>query len=272
MGPLTRRDWIRGVGSGVAAGAIGSAFAGAARAGERGLFPAYESFRPGMIVIPAGNFLMGTPLWEIQALAIAHGYHQSWMDGELPEHTVFLPAYAIDKYPVTQRDFWEFCNATGYPPRANWVAGAPPVELLEHPVTHVSHADAVAYANWIGKRLPTEAEWEKAARGAQGQRFPWGDLFEADKCRWNSDPTSPGPGTARVDAHRLGASPFGVQDMSGNVGEWCADGPAPWTSYIKGGAWITTQVVNLRPAARNMSGLSGNPSKYVGFRCARDLS
>ena len=271
MDSFTRRDWIRGAGSGLAIGALGSALGRTAHAGERQIFRAYEPFRPGMVPIPAGNFLMGTPLAEIQALALAHGYHPSWFDGELPERLVYVPLFAIDKYPVTHRDFAEFCSATGYPPRPNWVLGVPPVELLDHPVNHVSQADALAYAAWIGKRLPTEAEWEKAARGVQGQRFPWGDLFEPDRCQWNSDPSSPGPGTARVDAHRRGRSPFGVYDMSGNVGEWCADGPSPWTSYIKGGAWTSSEVINLRPAARNMSGLSANPSRFVGFRCARDL-
>ena len=270
-GRFTRRDWIRGAGSGLAAGALGSVLAPGAHAGERRLFPAYEPFRPGMVVIPAGNFLMGTQVGEIQALALAYGYHQSWMDGELPERVVHVSAFEIDKYPVTNRDYAEFCNATGYPVPRHWVTGAPDAEILDHPVTYVTQPDAVAYANWIGKRLPTEAEWEKAARGVQGQRFPWGDLFDLERCHWHQNPVTPGPGTAPVYAFRLGASPFGVHDMSGNVGEWCSNGPSSYTSYIKGGSWMSTEVINLRPAARNMTGLSTNPSRFVGFRCARDL-
>jgi formylglycine-generating enzyme required for sulfatase activity len=225
-----------------------------------------------MVAIPAGDFLMGTPLAEIQAWTAAYGYHQSWLDGELPQRQVYLPAYAIDQYPVTHRDYAEFCNATGYPARPNWPFGVPPPELLDHPVNHVTQADAIAYANWIGKRLPSEAEWEKAARGVQGLTFPWGDVFEPDRCQWNSDPSSIGLGTARVDAHRGGVSPFGVHDMVGNVGEWCCDGPSSYTAFIKGGAWTSSEILNLRPAARNMSGLAANPSRFVGFRCVRDFS
>lgn len=223
-----------------------------------------------MIVIPAGTFLLGTTTQEVQALANTYGYEPSWMDGELPQVQVFLPAFAIQRYPVTNREFAEFCAATGYPPRLHWGGPNPPVALLDHPVVFVSRADAHAYANWAGLRLPTEAEWQKAARGTDGRTFPWGDVFDPLACRWNADPYSPGLGTARVGTHWRGASPYGVEDMIGNVGEWCADGPAPSTAYVKGGAWCSSEIVNLRLAARNMSGFAGNLGPTCGFRCARN--
>jgi formylglycine-generating enzyme required for sulfatase activity len=224
-----------------------------------------------MVVIPAGTFLMGTRPEEIAALASAHGHHPSWMDGELPQRLVFVAKFAIDMYPVTQRQFAIFCAATGYPPRSNWIGGMPPMQLLDHPVTHLNRSDARAYAGWLGKRLPTEEEWEKAARGVDGRMFPWGNVFDPNACHWNRDPLVPESGTAPVTAHPSGASPYGVQDMVGNAAEWCNDGHTPWTAFIKGGAWISREVVNLRPAARNMSGFANNPAKFYGFRCARNV-
>ena len=250
MPRTTRREWIRSAGSGLAACALA----------------------PGsLVVVPAGPFLMGTTPQEVQALASAYGYHPSWMDGELPQRVVVLPAYAIQRFPVTHAEFAAFCAATGYPARPNWPGGAPPAQLLDHPVNYVNRADAQAYAAWKGLRLPSEAEWEKAARGVDGRAFPWGDTFDPFACQWNRDPASPGPGTAPVTAHPSGASPYGVEDLAGNLGEWCADGPSPVTAFIKGGAWISSEIVNLRAAARNMSGADNNPIKFYGFRCARSL-
>jgi len=138
-------------------------------------------------------------------------------------------------------------------------------------VTFVNTAAAEAYAASAGKRLPTEAEWEKAARGTDGRLFPWGDEFDPSACRWNPDPRSQGPGTSPVDAQPKGVSPYGVLDTVGNVGEWCADSPGPGAAMIKGGAWCMGEIINLRPAARNMSGFAHNASDFYGFRCAREV-
>lgn len=224
----------------------------------------------GMILIPAGKFPMGTRQAEAEQLARKYGYHPSWLSGEVPQREVELAAFQIDKYPVTNRQFAEFCQATGHPSRPHWNGPVPPEGLMDHPVAHVNRADAEAYARWAGKRLPTEAEWEKAARRADGRRFPWGDRFNPDACQWNRDHTAAGPGTAPVTAHPAGASPYGVMDMVGNVAEYCADGPARGVAYIKGGCWLTGEIVNLRPAARNMSGFANNASMLYGFRCARE--
>jgi formylglycine-generating enzyme required for sulfatase activity len=271
MSVFTRREWIRSAGASFATCALGPRFLSPAFATAAGRFT-IPSDPVRMIAIPAGSFLMGTTTLDIHTLADLYGYDVSWMDGEVPQRHVFLPAYAIQKYPVTNAEFALFCAATGYPPRVHWPGGIPPEDLLDHPVTWVNRADAQAYADWVGLRLPTEAEWEKAARGVYGRRFPWGKVFDPLACQWNSDPSTGGPGTAPVTAHPSGASPYGVEDMAGNVGEWCADGPSPSTAFIKGGAWTSGEVLNLRPAARNMSGADSNQSEFYGFRCARSLA
>lgn len=243
-----------------------------------------------LVLIPAGPFLMGTKSEDAAKLARTHGYHASWFSGEVPQREMALPAYLIQKYPVTNRQYAAFCKATGYAPRPNWVGLEPPAAILEHPVTFVNLMDADAFARWAGMRLPTEAEWEKAARGTDGRMYPWGNRFVRDACRWNvpmggGAPPGPhvaaararpsaegqGPGTSPVAAHPKGASPYGVMDMAGNVAEWCSDSPGPGSAYIKGGCWLTTEVVDLRPAARGMSGFANNALPFYGFRCVKEV-
>jgi len=224
-----------------------------------------------MIVIPAGKFLMGTTEEQAEALASQYGYHVSWLSGEVPQREVELPAFAIGKYPVTVRQFAEFCEATDYARRPQWRGQDPPANLLNHPVVGVNQADALAYCEWAGKRLPSEAEWEKAARGPEGLMFPWGNEFDPDACNWNRNREGGGFRLAPVDAHPKGASPYGVMDMCGNAAEWCADGPGPGAAFIKGGCWMTEEIINLRPAARNMSGFANNPANFYTFRCAKEV-
>ena len=226
-----------------------------------------------MVTIPAGPFLMGTAEDEAKRLAREHGWHPSWLAGEVPARTVVLSAYAIDRCPVTNLRFAEFCRATGYAPRPHWGGADPPTNLLDHPVTHVNWADADAYAKWAGKRLPTEAEWEKAARGDRGLLFPWGNRFDPQRCCWNPGRNgSLAQSTASVTALPEGASPYGVLHMAGNVAEWCADKPGHGSAYLKGGCWHTSEILNLRPAARNMSGFASNPMPFYGFRCAKEVA
>ena len=259
----SRRTWIRTTAEG-AAGCLclASTSSGAA-----------EAVPPDrMVIIPAGPFLMGTTQEDAQRLAREYGYDVSWLGGETPQRRLELPGFAIDTYPVTNRQFARYCEATdARPPRMLWRGKTPPDRLLDHPVIFVDHATARAYAKWAGKRLPTEAEWEKAARGPDGRLFPWGSRFEPDACQWNRDRTDRGPGTARVDAHPGGASVYGVMDMVGNVAEWCQDGPGPSSRAIKGGCWLTEVIINLRPACRTMSGFPNNRSAFYGFRCAKDV-
>ena len=261
MRSFSRRQWMIAAGAGLAAAStpIASGQSKDASADE-------------MILVPAGPFLMGTTEAQARDLAKQYGHHVSWLSGEVPQHTRKLPAFLIDKYPVTNRQFSAFCKATGFPPRRHWGGPEPLDAIAEHPVVMVDKAAAEAYAKWAGKRLPIEAEWEKAARGADGRLYPWGNEFDPAACQWDpgGDPNT--LGTAPVNAHPKGASPYDVMDMVGNAAEWCADSPGPGASFIKGGCWLTASPLNLRAAARNMSGFANNSSMFYGFRCAKEAA
>ncbi len=158
-----------------------------------------------MVLIPAGEFIMGS----------------NEFPPEMPMRTVFLPDYYIDRYPVTNRDWKRYMDETrAFAPR-HWGGLEIPAGFEDHPVHRISWYEACAYGEWAGKRLPTEAEWEKAARGTDGRRWPWGNEFsEANALVWDRGEFSM---TASVYAHPGGASPYGVYEMGGNVEEWTAD-------------------------------------------------
>ncbi len=167
-------------------------------------------FEPETVLVAAGSFLMG---------------HLSGVDipvYETPQHPVNLPPFQMGKYPVTIAQYAEFVRRTGRPapPRAGWFGEKPPRDRLNHPVVAVSWFDALAYCRWLtaqtGRvyRLPTEAEWEKAARGPDGRPFPWGPTWKAARCRHAAAQTAP------VNARPAGQSPYGCYDMLGNVWEW----------------------------------------------------
>jgi formylglycine-generating enzyme required for sulfatase activity len=223
------------------------------------------------IIIPGGEFIMGTSPEEAERLARQYRHHPSWLSGEQPRRMVYVPSFAIQKYPVTNREYAEFCRATGYAPPLHWRGSTPLAELLDHPVTFVSQEDAEAYARWLGARLPTETEWEKAARGTDGRLYPWGNRFDADACCWNRQPRNGMPNTAPVGSFPKGASPYGVVDMAGNVAEWCADRLNPAVGVLKGGCWLTQSPLNLRVASRTMSGWRTNRGDMYGFRCAKGV-
>lgn len=159
-----------------------------------------------MVTIPAGAFVMGTNLERADAQ-------------DHPQHTVKLPAYKIDKYVVTNAQYARFVAATAHRPPLNWKNGKIPEGQLLRPVTMVDWYDAAAYAKWAGKRLPTEAEFEKAGRGTDGRNWPWGNRMEPERVN-----TYYNVGSATdVNAFPNGVSPYGVMGLSGNVDEWVAD-------------------------------------------------
>lgn len=164
-----------------------------------------------MVQIPAGKFLMGTD--SKSADASSH-----------PQHAVTLGAYQIDKYPVTNAQYARFVAATGHRPPSTWKDGKIPQGAQLYPVTMVNWYDATAYAKWAGKRLPTEAEWEKAARGADGRRWPWGDTMEPARLNTYYNVGS----ASNVNKYANGISPYGVYDMAGNVDEWVEDDFLPY--------------------------------------------
>ncbi len=165
-----------------------------------------------LVTVLAGEFTMGST------------DEDKWArDSEKPQHKVSVDAFRISKYPVTNAQYARFVKDKNYQPPKHWRGDEPPPELRNHPVVNVSWRDALAYCKWLEEktglpyRLPTEAEWEKAARGADARIYPWGNDFSPEKC--NVRKTGIG-GTSPVGMFPDGASPYGCLDMSGNVWEW----------------------------------------------------
>src|SRR5262245_26493616 len=180
-----------------------------------------------MVIVPAGWFLMGSDK-KTDKNAYAP---------EFPQRKVYLDAYEIDKYEVTTVQFLRFVLAMDKPPLVDWryEGGNFQETMAAHPVMHVSWYDAEAYCKWAGKRLPTSAEWEKAARGEDGRIYPWGNQ-PAGLSRANFGRTGlSGPVRDRperlllyppiisVDKYDNAVSPYGIYQMAGNVAEWTAD-------------------------------------------------
>ncbi|MBL1261415.1 MAG: SUMF1/EgtB/PvdO family nonheme iron enzyme [Thiotrichaceae bacterium] len=158
------------------------------------------------ILIPAGEFLMGTDRRQ------SNVYNR-------PQHTASTDEYRIDKYAVTNAQYARFIAATAHRPPLDWKDGKIGEGKELHPVTMVSWQNAADYAAWAGKRLPTEVEWEKAARGTEGLRWPWGNVMDAERLNTYYSVGS----TTLYNAYPEGAGPYGVMDMVGNVSEWTAD-------------------------------------------------
>jgi formylglycine-generating enzyme required for sulfatase activity len=181
---------------------------------------------------------------------------------------VEVAGFLIDRTPVTNGDYAAFLRATGASPPAHWIGGQPPAHGLEHPVVGVSLEEARAYASWRGRRLPTSAEWECAARGPEATAFPWGDAWDAERCRCPGDGVD---GTCAVDEHPLGATAEGCIDMVGNVWEWTeADPRLPPPE--EGAAWVfggSYRHACVRDGAIARSAVATtNSYEYLGFRCA----
>jgi formylglycine-generating enzyme len=227
-----------------------------------------------MMLVPAGEFIMGSDRGD---------------EDEAPVHRVHLNAFYIDKFEVTNARFAKYVEAIQSEPPWGFSDKETPVVHAERPVRWVSWMDAMGYCLWVGKRLPTEAEWEKAARGTDERVYPWGN-----------DPPTPvhavyglkegGAETVSVIGnHHMGQSPYGVQDLAGNLYEWVMDwyaedfyssfingpainprGPSEGTAKVqRGGSYINTPY-RLRSSFRT----KGDPTEQdpnVGFRCAQSV-
>jgi formylglycine-generating enzyme required for sulfatase activity len=195
-----------------------------------------------MVRIPAGTFLYG--------------------DGKKERE---LPEFWIDKTPVTNAEYARFIAATEHKPPQHWEGERPTEEIAAHPVTYVSWHDAVAYAEWAGKRLPTEKEWEKAARGTDGRTYPWGEEEPTpDLCNFGMNEG----GITPVGKYSpQGDSPYDCVDMAGNVWEWTASDYDDENKVLRGGSW-GKYPSNVRCAVRYW--YVPDYSRFsLGFRCAR---
>lgn len=243
-----------------------------------------------LVYVPSGPFWMGgAPEYEERK--------------NCPRHLVQLDGYYVAVFPVTNKQYRRFIRETGHriPDGRYWMPfnefPDPGWSLVwkepgamagfeEHPVVCVSWEDSVAYATWAGLRLPTEAEWEKAATGPEGLWYPWGNEWDEERCRHPYDPAK--QGTENVRAYPNGSSEYGCEQMSGNIGEWCQDwydfytyeegartnpaGPDEGTDRVvrgDGGRWELLPY-GLRAATRSWA----EPSLcdgFLGFRLARSF-
>ncbi|MBI3399481.1 MAG: SUMF1/EgtB/PvdO family nonheme iron enzyme [Deltaproteobacteria bacterium] len=235
-----------------------------------------------MVFIPAGEFIMGSSVEEIEKIRKQYGNRGDFVGydfkKETPQRKVYVKAFYIDRYEVTNAQYKRFIDATGHRPPYHWENGVYPQDKGNYPVINVSMDDAKAYAFWAGKRLPTEEEWEKASRGMDGRIYPWGNEFNPDNVRTAEaflntrlclrDLTQ---FAAPVDEFKNDKSPYGVYDTAGNVMEWTDS----WyekgeTKVVKGAAWV-----HLGPRARSAGKDGARPdeiSHLVGFRCAMDAA
>ena len=180
----------------------------------------------------------------------------------LSEQTVFVPGFHIDKYEVTNAAYQIFTEETGH--SAPW--STYPTEKSDHPVTNVTWEDAQTFCQWAGKRLPTEAEWERAARGKDNRIYPWGDQWASNFSNTRETNTE---GTMPVGSYPAGFSANGVGDLAGNVWEWVDawSDNSQSTRVIRGGAWNAIRLW-ADSSARNAAPPNSSQSN-LGFRCAR---
>lgn len=190
--------------------------------------PAHKTNKVGqeMIFIPAGEFLMGTTDAQVQKLIQEFGKdYEQYLRREQPQHPVYLDAFYISRYPVTNAEYKMFVDATSSKIPDYWKDGEIPAGRAKYPVVNVNWNDAVAFCEWVDGRLPTEAEWEKAASWDEEKRvkraYPWGDTFAQTKC--NSLESRLGDTTPVEKYSPHGDSAYGVGDMAGNAWEWTAD-------------------------------------------------
>jgi formylglycine-generating enzyme required for sulfatase activity len=219
---------------------------------------------PDMVYVPGGTYQMGRDDGD---------------EYERPAHEVTVKPFYIDKYEVTCEQYAKFVDATGQPPPATWSGGRHAPELARKPVTGVNWVEANAYALWAGKRLPTEEEWEFAARGADGRRYPWGN-------EWRPDEVNAGSASRRfveVGSYQGNASPFGAYDMVGNAWEWTASTMAAYPGgqlpsqptgirkVLRGGSWQSNQTQATTTYRFGWPAQGGDDYSNTGFRCVSSV-
>jgi formylglycine-generating enzyme required for sulfatase activity len=238
----------------------------------------------GMVLIPASEFIMGSDDIDASGKSKEFGFNEPWYLPEHPKRKVFLDNYFIDKYEVTNGQFKSWLQSTGLysPDQLQEIGKRLLMKQDKAPVRIVTWAKANEYCLAMGKRLPSEAEWEKAARGTDGRTYPWGN-------KWNPDYANVGQNEEDlmpVGSYEKGKSPYGVYDMAGNVMEWTADWfeAYPGAEYkspnygrkhrvARGGSWGGVGHYVIPHFFRTTYRFDFAPeSAYndVGFRCAKD--
>lgn len=222
----------------------------------------------GMVLIPAGYFTMGSDSGTAS-----------------PKHKIWIDAFFIDKHEVTNRQYREFIEATNHPKPLFFRDRD--LNKPDQPVVGVSYYDALTYTQWEGKRLPTEAEWEYAARGGlEGKQFPWGDEAVAKRCNYAPKPFREKDGyDFSAPVGKYAPNNYGLYDVAGNVWEWCQDfydqeyyeispeknptGPdSGYTRVLRGGSWLSINPKYLKCSSR-MELRPFVQDRYYGFRCAK---
>ena len=251
-----------------------------------------ENSRDGSLLrlIPAGEFTMGSAPSE-----------DGGFQAESPQFRVGVPAFYLAVHAVTNEQFARFLNEVRpapdrlqeWLPHAGLILPSPASDgsyrieagYERHPVAQLSWFGADAYSRWAGLRLPTEIEWEKAARGTDGRIFPWGNDWDESRLRWHGGDRQEGETTAPVDAYVDGSSPFGCFQMAGNVEEWCqdhyqADAYARYATgdlrapssgrgrVIRGGSFNRCNPLEFRCATRRSCTALPSKAHYTGLRCA----
>ncbi|MCK4283843.1 MAG: SUMF1/EgtB/PvdO family nonheme iron enzyme, partial [Candidatus Brocadiae bacterium] len=266
----------------------------------RATLEAVKDAPDGMVYVPEGRFWMGTDMSGIEEILDSAGLldvlgSQLGVEdmeqialiygilNETPKHLARTEAFYVDTTEVTNEQYKQYLDATGNPPPSHWRDGTYAQGEGSLPMVNISFDEAHAYAAWRGARLPTEAEWEKAARGVSGRTFPWGEVFTQERCHhMRTQDTGP----AAVGSYPTWSSPYGCLDMIGNVHEWTSAAFAAYPGskaedvpeearkqVVRGGAWYQQEIAPIpaRCASRYPMDPTA-PNMATGFRCVRDIS
>ena len=256
-----------------------------------------EEFQPNLleedvIYIPAGSFLFGTDKKDLLGEALSLGLPKPWYIDEGPEQDIFLKAFYIDRYEVTNRRYKAYIDDLNAIPPKHWEKSEFPDGQEEFPVVNVTWYDASNFCQWAGKKLPSEKQWEKAARGETGNKYPWGRDFHPDYANLSTKPGSQNS-IASVGSYPRSTTPLGIHDLVGNVWEWVADDYSPYKGsnyqskyfggqlkvlrgqsakdigHFQGKAYLSALKMFSRSGYREFSD-PDQPEIDVGFRCASE--
>lgn len=272
-------------------------------------------------LIPGGEFTMGSTPRDIESAARMDADGPSFdLTSETPQFQLFVPTFYMGVFTVTNEQFARFLSELQPGPalfdlwvyssahiiRPGGAGSSPPAATAgerharsdapylvdpgfeRHPAVHITWFGAEAYCRWAGLRLPTEIEWEKAARGTDARLFPWGNEWHDEFLRWNRGHRVAAEPTAEVDEYAEGRSPYGIFQMAGNVAEWCEDWYQPRAydehglgnrrspptgneRVLRGGSCVQWHRLKFRCAMRQASTPAFTNLDYTGFRCACDL-